>query len=66
MQEIIPRFNSQFFVRFPELCRHNENEQPPTNFRNGNYLVKIKHIYIYINFSQHTNGSSRSIEIVMK
>lgn len=48
MQEIIPRFNSQFFVRFPELCRHNENEQPPTNFRNGNYLVKIKHIYISI------------------
>lgn len=48
MREIIPRFNSQFFVRFPELCRHNENEQPPTNFRNGNYLVKIKHIYISI------------------
>lgn len=48
MREIIPRFNSQFFVRFPELCRHSENEQPPTNFRNGNYLVKIKHIYISI------------------
>lgn len=64
MREIVPRFDSQFFVRFPELCHHNEDEQPPTNFRNGNYLAKIK--YIYINFSQHTNGSSGSVEIATK